>query len=92
MDAQINYFTIPEWAHKSFGRDEIAVMYIGDENGYNIYVEQPNKDFKFVDYYEKAVLGKEMTDEIFKEFGTAIVLSELGFLATYTGWTSCPSN
>lgn len=76
MDAQINYFTIPEWAHKSFGRDEIAVMYIGDENGYNIYVEQPNKDFKFFDYYEK-VNGKEITEEIFKEFGKAIVLSEL---------------
>ena len=55
----------------------INVMLIGNENGYNIYVEQPNNDLKFVNGLSQKENGAKLTETIIKEFVDAAATDEL---------------
>lgn len=52
-------------------------MLIGNENGYNIYVEQPNNDLKFVSGLSQKENGTKLTETIIKEFVDAAASDEL---------------
>lgn len=55
----------------------INVILFGSENGYNVYVEQPNNDLKFVSGLSPKENGAKLTEAIIKEFVEAAATDEL---------------
>lgn len=58
-------------------KNPITVVFVGFENGYNIYVEQPNSDLKFVSGLSEKPNGEKITEAVCKEFAEAAATDEL---------------
>ncbi len=54
----------------------INIFFLGVENGYNIYVEQPDNSLQFISGLQKKD-GSEVPEEVLKEFAEAAAEDEL---------------